>query len=108
MADTRHQIRLDARLGNEAVVPRHGPNRWPLPVVDRVRGLVAIANEEGARTNQAELVAALICGLNPTGTVLKAWVEEYRLMPVRKTLLQPSRARTKVFVASGAGRPRGT
>src|SRR4051794_1717693 len=56
MADATHRISLSARLGDPDAVPRHGPYRWPLPVLRRVDDLVQQTNDLGAGTNVSELM----------------------------------------------------
>lgn len=106
MAADKHRIALDVRLTDDGLVPRHGPYKWPLPVLERVRGLVETANQEGVRTGQAELIAAILCALEPDTADLAAQVRDYRVMPVRRTL--PTGSVTQLFTAAGAGRPRGS
>ena len=107
MSGTHTRIRLDRRLTDEAV-PRCGPYKWPLPLLARLRALVHLANEAGARTNQTELLAALLLAATTDPDELKAQVETFRTSAVRQALVQDVPRQQLGFEARGPGRPRQT
>ena len=106
---TRRSVKLDPRkhLGDPAV-PRAGPYKWPLPVLLRLRAIVGEVNRLGARTNQAEVLAAIVCGPATDAGELKTRVEAYRIATVGDTLNASGPHKALRVPAPSAGRPRGT
>jgi hypothetical protein len=89
-------------------VPRAGPYKWPLPVLVRLRAIVIEANELGVKTNQAEVLAAMVCGPPLSSRQLKSRVETYRVATVGAATRAQSEDPTISLEARNAGRPRGT
>ncbi len=106
---TRRTFKLDpARHLGDPAVPRAGPYRWPLPVLLRLRAIVAEVNRLGARTSQAEILAAIVCGPATDPGELKRRVEAYRTATVGETLDASASDGHLRVQAPGAGRPPGT
>lgn len=63
---------------------------WPIPVHERLDGLVkcAVAAGEPTSLSRAELAAALICSAAADGAELRAKLEKFRLAKVRDVLME--------------------
>ena len=86
---------------------RAGPYRWPVPLMARLRELVALANEAGARTNQGELLAALLLTSPTEASDLKTRVELLRTATSRRAFVSAPPALSSADVPRpSAGRPR--
>jgi hypothetical protein len=82
---------------------------WPIPVHDRLRLLVAIADLAGEATSESEIAAALIAtATNVTGDELGSLLRRYRTMTEDE--LNGRRAENVVELTSRRrpGRPRRT
>lgn len=54
---------------------------WPVPVHDRLRRLVAIADVAGEATSESEIAAAVIAAVtHVTGEEIGTWLRRYRTM----------------------------
>jgi hypothetical protein len=105
----RRTFKLDPQQHlSDPNVPRAGPYRWPLPVLARLRAIVTEVNRLGARTNQAEVLAAIVCGPPPDAAELKSRVEAYRVATVGGIMNAPDANDVVRVEARGAGRPSGS
>lgn len=85
---------------------RAGPYRWPIALMERLRELVVLANREGARTNQSELLAALLLTSPTAGLELKGRIEQYRTATTKDALLSdPPPGQAVSISRPTAGRP---
>ena len=82
---------------------------WPVPVHDRLRRLVAIADASGEATSESEIAAAVVAAVvDVTGEELGAWLRRYRTMT--EDQLNRPEAENVLSLASRRrpGRPRRT
>jgi len=82
---------------------------WPIPVHDRLRRLVAIADAAGEATSESEIAAAVIAAvMDVTGEELGARLRQYRTMTEDELNLPEADNVLSLASRRRPGRPRRT
>ncbi len=79
---------------------------FPLPISDRLDGLVSLAEASGERTNRKELLAALILAASSEGQALVEFLRKYRQSSAGEARLDGRDADTALTVTARRPGPR--